>query len=252
MKKNHFLNSILNTAAALLIVITLSLTIASPALALDLNPSDYFKFNFAPTAFSKISVSAGESFNAVIKGSADCTKDLPLPISEITITSRVIARPAAGGADLVLNPQYIINIKPLPNKAGESFEINQTVILQFPAGAAPGSYSVIGQVTEAKVTITVIFSYTLDVTGSFPKEQLMGTVKFGAPPAATTPAAIAPPSITIPPASSAPTTTTLITETFPAINTTTLLTIAVIVLGIIVIALIVILSVVLSRRRRGI
>jgi hypothetical protein len=240
MKKNRFLNSILRTAAALLMVLTLSLTAASPALALDLNPSDYFQFNFAPTAFSKSSVSAGEPFNAVIKGSADCTQDLPLPITEITITSKVIARPAAGGADMVLNPQYVINIKPLPNKAGESFGINQIVALQFPAGTAPGAYSVIGQVTKATVKVIV----SLDVTGSFPKEQLMGTVKLGA-------AVTAAPAIIMPTVTTAAHTTTPITEVFPAINTTSTLLIAVIVLVIIVIALIVILAVVLMRRRAG-
>ena len=242
-----------------MIAIFLSLTTASPALALDLNPADYFQFAFNPVSFDKSEVAVGEAFHVTITGSAACTQDLPLPISEITITSQVVARQAGGGADLILNPEYVISIKPLPNKAGEAFNINQTVSLRFPTGAAPGNYSVTGLLTEAKVTVKVVFSYTLDVTGSFPKEQTMGMVKCIVPSTATAPAttqtgiATAPPAITMP---------TITATALPGINPggpppqpqtatsfNTYLMIAVIVIGIIAIALAAI--VILLLRRRG-
>jgi hypothetical protein len=265
--------SLLRVAAALLLVITLSLTIASPALAaLDLNPANYYQFNFNPTTFDKSEVAAGEVFHATITGSADCTKDLPLPISEIKITSQVVAQPAAGGAALILNPQYIIDINPLPRTAGGTFNINQTVTLQFPAGATPGSYNVVGQVTLAKVTIKVIFSYDMDVTSSFSQDQTLGTIKCIIPTTATTPAKTAATSTTAP--ATAATTLPRPMTTYPASSTTTamptirldsppttnqtvqttpvntLLMIAVIVIGVVVVAVVIV--IVLVKRRRGI
>ena len=249
MKKNKFLNPVLRTAAALLVLVTLSLAGAPPALALDINPADYFKFNFEPTAFDKTSVSAGDVFNAVIKGSADCTQDLPLPISEITITSQVVARPVSGGADLLLNPEYVIGIKPLPNKAGDTFEINQTVNLKFPAGAAPGNYVIIARLTEAKVKVLV----WLDVTGSFPPETLMGAVRYAVsstapattPPAAgtvtpvTAPAITLPPSATLNPSVSSPPTT----GNFPLTT--------IVIIGLIAVIVILLIVVIILLRGRG-
>jgi hypothetical protein len=235
MKHHFYRSSFLRVAAALSIVLTLSLTTASPALALDLNPTDYFQLTFDPVTFDKSNAAAGEVFHITIKGRAACFKDLPLPISEVSITSQVVARPAAGGPALVLNPQYIISIKPLPNKAGQTFDINQTVTLQFPAGAAPGNYSVIGQLTEAKVKVII----WIDVTGSFPQEENMVAVKCIVRSPASTPT-------TAPP----PVAATQATPAAPVFGTTALLTITVIVLVIAVVVLLVVLLVVL--RRRGI
>ncbi len=254
MKKNQLINSALRTAAALLVMVTLSFTGASPALALDLNPADYFKFNFEPTAFDKSTVSAGDVFYAVIKGSADCTQDLPLPITEISIKSQVVARPVSGGADLLLNPEYVIGINPLPNKAGESFEINQAVNLQFPAGAAPGNYVAIALLTEAKVNIKVLFTNTtLDVTGSFPAETLMGAVRYAVPstaPATTPPAAgtvtpVTAPAITLPPSA------TLNPGNINAATTENFPLTTIVIIGLIVVIVILLIIVIFLLRGRG-
>jgi hypothetical protein len=249
MTHHFYRNPLWHIASALLIVMTLSLTTASPALALDLNPNDYFQFNFNAVTFDKSEVTAGEAFHYTITGSADCAKDLPLPISEVTVTSQVIARPIAGGTDVVLNPSYVIDIKPLPNKAGQSFNINQTVALQFPAGSAPGNYYIMAQVTSAKVKVLIA---TLDVTGSFPAEGNMGTVKcvmartaLQSPTAAVTNA----PAVTLPAATT--TSPTTLAPTIFTSGTTSLLTIAVIGL-IVVVAVLLIIIIVLLRQRRGI
>jgi hypothetical protein len=242
MKQHFYRNlSLWRMAAALLIVITLSLTTASPALALDLNPNDYFQFNFNAVTFDKSEVAAGEAFHYTITGSADCTKDLPLPVSEVTITSQVVAKPASGGAAIVINPSYVIDIKPLPTKAGQSFNINQTVTLQFPAGNAPGSYYVVAQVISAKVKVVI----TLDVTGSFPAESNMGKVKCIANTASVTTA----PAVTLPAA--ATTSPGTLSPANATDGTTSLLTIAVIGLIVIVVVLLIII-IFLLRRSRGI
>jgi hypothetical protein len=239
--KHHALTSI---AAALLMVIMLSLTTAMPALALDLNPSDYFQLTFDPTAFDKSAAAPGEVFHAVIKGQAACIKDLPLSISEINITSQVIARPTAGGADLVINPEYVINIKPLPNKAGGTFDINQTINLQFPSGAKPGDYRVIGQVTSAKVKVLI----SIDVTGSFPQETELGAVKCivskTATAAAQTTASAATTAAILPP-------TTVYSSGDGNTTAFPVTMIAIIALLVVVIALLIVI-VVLVRQRRGI
>jgi hypothetical protein len=246
--KHFYRNPFLRIAAALLTVLTLSLTAVSPALALDLNPNDYFQFTLNPVTFDKSQVAVGDVFHITITGRAACTKDLPVPVSEVSITSQVVARPAAGGAALTLNPQYIIDINPVPNKAGQAFDINQSVAVQFPAGAAPGNYDIVGLLTSAKVKVTLVW---IDVTGSFPKEQDMGTVKLIAPgtaPAPSQPAGATSPPSTIatgpPPTSPYPSPPS---ET-PASGMTTLLLITVVVLIIIVVVLIIVVIVVMRRR----
>jgi hypothetical protein len=253
-RENMKIYSFLRVAMALAAVITLSLMIASPALALDLNPADYFQFTFNAVAFDKSEVAPGEVFHITVTGSAACTKDLPLPISEVSITSQVIARPAAGGTAPVLNPTYVIAIKPLPTKAGQTFDINQSVALQFPAGTAPGSYSVVGLLTAAKVKFIV----WLDVTGSFPAEQAMGTVKCVVPGATQTAAATTQPSTTAATPSITTTSPTKATAAATTSPTTTLaptifeaaspLTFVVIGLFAVIIVLLVIIIVLLRRR----
>ncbi len=256
-------NSFLRVAAALVMVITFSLTTASPALALDLNPADYFQFNFNPVTFDKTEVAAGEVFHITITGSAVCSKDLPLPISQASVTSQVVAQPAAGGAALTLNPQFIIDINPMPRTAGQTHNVNQSVTLQFPAGAAPGSYTVVEQFTKAQVKVLI----WIDITGSFPREQPLGTVKCIIPPPTPAPtkttvvtspppttaspivATTASPSKTAPTPAAAPSPTTPTPKEAPVSGVSTLLTIAVIVFIIAVAVLIIVLVVVLRRRR---
>ncbi len=171
--KERFGRRGLISITVLLMAVVFSLTIAPPVKALDLNPANYFSVTYEPVVFDKAEVTAGEVFHIIIKGRATCTKGLPLPISEAYIASRVIARPYSGGPDLLLDPEYIIAIKPVPRKAGETYDINLSVSLAFPSGSKPDSYFVIGELIEAKVKVLV----WMGVTGSFPKESSMGTVK---------------------------------------------------------------------------
>jgi hypothetical protein len=247
--KHH---SLLPIIAALVVMVALSLAIAPPAFALDLNPADYFQVAYEPVTFDKTTVAPGEVFHATLKGRATCTQDLPLNITELKITSQVVARPASGGSDITLNSQYIIDIKPIPSKAGQYYDINQSVALQFPAGAAPGTYNIIGKITKAEITISVLISYTQDITGSFPPESAMGTVKCTVPSPTTTTAVVLPTS----PSPTAPATTTpangstyLPNSKAPPVSSFPLTTIAIIAL-LVVVAILLVLVVVLLRRPR--
>lgn len=171
------LNSALwHIAAALALAGALCLVSASPALAQSL--SEYFKLSYDPVIFDKTEIHGGEVFHGTVAGNATCSKDLPLPVGEAVITTRVVARHNGNGTEFTLNPGYTVTIKPFPGDEGDTVEINQTVPLQFPAKAASGNYTIVGRLVEAKVKVGFL---TPDVTPYLPQEQGMGTVKYTAP-----------------------------------------------------------------------
>ena len=152
-----------------------------PGFALDINPADYFQLTFQPITFDKSQVAAGEVYHTTIRGRAVCSKNIPLPVSEATITSQAVARDTTG-AGYTLNPGFVIDIKPFPDKAGETFDIDVTIDLQFPSNASPGRYDVIWQPIEARAKVSFVWT---DVSDYFPSEQPMGQVTLISAPAST-------------------------------------------------------------------
>ncbi len=187
----------------------------SPAAAIDLNPANYFQLTYEPITFDKTEISAGETFHATFRGKASCTKTLPFSPSQATIEFLIVAVSDASGDSLTLNESYVISVDPFPRKKGETYEIDQQIPLEMPSSAAPGNYNVTGQLIEARVKILIIWQ---GVTGAFPKEYSMGTIKViepeAAPPAVETPQTAsesptqatesAPPPITTPEPSASP------------------------------------------------
>lgn len=181
--------SIMRLFASLTLAALACLAVASPAAALDINPADYFQLTYQPITFDKSQVAAGEVFHATIRGRAVCSRNIPLPVSQATITSQVIARDA-GGDSYTLNPGFSININPFPDKAGETFDIDETINLQFPTSASPGQYDVIWQPIETRAKVSFIWT---DVSDYFPPEQPMGMVTVtSAPPSSITATATSP------------------------------------------------------------
>ena len=171
-------------SALILAAILLAGTI-SPAAAIDLNPANYLQLVYEPVTFDKTEIIAGETFYATFRGKASCTKSLPFSPSQVTIEFRIIAIGIAGGDPLPLNESYIISVDPIPHKEGETYEIDQRIPLDMPSSAAPGDYTVTAQLIEARVKILFVWQ---SVTGAFPKEQNMGTIKVIEPEQATPPA----------------------------------------------------------------
>jgi len=195
-----------------MLVAALFLMSALPAAALDLNPADYFKLSYKPFTFDKTEITGSEAFHVTVTGHITCVQDLPalLPVREAVATSQVIARHTTSGSEVTLNPSYTINVKPFPDREGDTIEISQTVPLQFPVQSASGNYTIIGRILETKVKFII---GSMDVTGYLPQEQPMGTVTFTAPetapapspePAAEEDAPSTPPSSPIPPAEPEP------------------------------------------------
>jgi len=203
-RKTYHQQTVWRLAVAL--TLALSLCFMSPALASAFSIEEYFQLSYDPVTFDKNEIQGSEVFHATIAGRATCTKDLPfpLPISEVSITSQVVAEHAVSGATVTLNSSYTITIKSFPSKEGETAEISQVVPLQFPSQAKPGDYNIIGKIVEAHVNFVL---GSLEVTSYLLPEQHLGLVKYTAPEPTVVPT---PPSTPPPPA---PPTTPLPTPT---------------------------------------
>jgi hypothetical protein len=158
-------------AAAVLIALVLSVFYAPPTRAESL--SDSFIIKFDPVVYDHNEVAPGEAFQAIFKGHAECNKTLPLPVSEATITAQIVAKDTAGGAEVILNPEFSASINPFPHKQGETYDLNETIPLQFPAGTAPGQYRVTCKFLEAKGRVLI----WIDMSSYLPGDQDMGTIQ---------------------------------------------------------------------------
>jgi hypothetical protein len=154
----------------------LNTVITQPVLALSLN--DYFMYSYSFT-FSKTNIVGSETFTATVTGQATCVQDLPLPVDSATIVSRVIARHTQTGTEVIINPNYSISYSSeFPYKQGQTASAIAQVPLSFPAGGPSGTYDIIGQLVEAKITVLAI---NIDVTAYLPSTQAMSTVTYTPP-----------------------------------------------------------------------
>ena len=151
---------------------------AVPASALNVN--DYFSISYNVT-FSRSQIFNNNIFYATVTGKATCLNPLPLTFNEAEITGRVIARHQESGAEVTLNPSYMISISPFPNDVGASIESSKQVALRFPAGSPSGFYDIRGELIEARVRATLWFN----ATAYLPSSQAMGTIGYMLPPPET-------------------------------------------------------------------
>ena len=148
----------------------------NPSHTRALNLSDYFEIKYQPVQFSKADVQTGEVFYARIRGEARCIQNLPVPVRQATIISRVLAQSKTTDiAEVILNPSYSIDIYAFPNKAGESYSIDQQISLQFPQESLSGDYTLVGEVIKAEVYVLGGWN---NVTSYLPSTQTMGSVTY--------------------------------------------------------------------------
>ena len=185
-------------AIALIMAVSLWTINPLPTAAQDL--SGFFLLSYEPVTFDKSEINGSEVFHATIAGRATCAQDLPMSVSEASITSQVVAEHVTSGTTVTLNASYTVTIKPFPSKKEDTAEITQVVPLQFPAQAESGDYNVIGKIVEAKVKVGFL---SPEVTPYLPQKQRMGLVKYTAPEMTPTPATMPtpPPASTPTPAS---------------------------------------------------
>jgi len=155
-------------------VLNLSLLLipANSAFAQDLG--GYFSINY-DVEFSKTQIEENETFYVTITATATCTNDLPLTPSEAEITGRIVATHQESGARVTLNSNYTITISPFPSQEGDTVQVTKTVPLIFPSGSQSGTYSIVGELIEAKVKAVI----WIPVTGFLPSSKTMGSVTYG-------------------------------------------------------------------------
>jgi len=159
-------------AIALVLAILLVPVGTSPVAAISVG--DYFQISYDAVEFSQTEIHGNEVFYATIKGEAICIEDMPISVSEASLTSRVVAQHQISGNEETLNPSYTVTIKPFPNKKGDTTEINKVIPLQFPEESEPGDYNAVGELVEAKVKALL----WIDVTNYLPQSRAMGSVTF--------------------------------------------------------------------------
>ncbi len=160
--------------AALLLALSLIPVLAIPAAALGI--SDYFTYTYN-VQFSKSQVTGSEAFSATASASATCINDLPVNVSAASFTGRIVATNQASGAKVTLNPSYSIILDHFPTTRGQTTQVSQIVPLQFPDGSQSGTYTVSGELIEAKIQAIVWIPVP---SGILPPSQTIGTVSYTA------------------------------------------------------------------------
>ena len=163
---------------ALILALCLVPISSSPVAALSVE--DFFQISYEPAEFSETEINGNEVFDVTITVTATRNNnDFPLNLSpsEALITGRIIAEHQATDAKVTLNSSYTVEVSPFPQK-GETAQESEVVLLQFPQGSESGLYTVVGELTEAKVTVLGI---AIPVTEYLPSSQTMGSVTYTAP-----------------------------------------------------------------------
>ena len=160
---------------AFVLAILLCLTSSPPAAAQSVE--EYFQISYEPVSFSKTEIHGDEVFTATIQGRASCIKDLPMSVSEARITGHVIAEHRVSGTTVTLNSSYTTTIKPFPDKLGETVDLSEVILLQFPSHSEPGDYNIIGKLD--KFEIPFLFGW-FNVRSYLPQDldQLTGSLKY--------------------------------------------------------------------------
>ena len=157
------------------LVLALCLVLINSKSAAALSAEDYFFFSY-DVEFSETQIQESETFYATVTVEATCKKDLPLSSTEASITVRIIAEHQASGARVTLNPNYTTSIKPFPSKKGDTAQVSKVVTLQFPQGSQSGTYSVVGELIEAKVKVIFVWFKVTNYLPASQKVQTIGSV----------------------------------------------------------------------------
>lgn len=165
----RFLAVLYRLSIALVLALCVSSFNTTPLMAFT--AGDYLSINYS-VSFEPDKVARDKIFYATITGTATCIADLPAIVSEGYITGSIIAVHQESKTEIVLIPEYTLNINPFPTHPGEISEKTIELPLSFPKDSEPGSYSIKGNLIEAKVK-SVLW---VNVTSHLPEEQDLGSV----------------------------------------------------------------------------
>jgi len=154
------------------VIFTLCLVLPIPSPAFAQSLGDYFSISYG-AEFSKTQVEPGEGFYATITASATCINDLPVAPDEARITGSVVAIHQGDSSQITLNSSYTLNITHFPSHVDDTTQVSQTVLLQFPSGSPSGTYTIVGELIEAKIKVGVL---EIPVTSYLPSSHTMDSV----------------------------------------------------------------------------
>jgi hypothetical protein len=138
-------------------------------------PVKYIDLSYGTVTFSNSETNGRKLFYATINGTVKCTKELPLPVSQASLTANITASLADKGTEVTLQPEWTIAVKPFPARQGETAGINEKVWLQFPEGAQPGKYDIKCNVVSIVASDNLSTWYNLTSYIS-PREKVIGQV----------------------------------------------------------------------------
>ena len=137
-------------------------------------PEEYVNLVFAPPIIDKAEVSAGDTFYITLSGNFTCLHDIPYPVHGLCILPRITARNASAG-EILLIVTNNITAESIPVIQGDMTSFTQTLSVQFPAGAANGSYFLYLNADKIKINIGM----WVDIEELFQlEEQSLGTVRY--------------------------------------------------------------------------
>jgi len=143
-------------------------------MALTQNPSAFFELDYNQVDFGTGEIYSGQVFPMNFTGKASCIQDMGLDNLEVRVKYQITARNNASSARVTLNPDLTVNIEDFPTRAGESYAIDEVVLLQFPETAATGEYTVIGEIVEVMVKIGSWF----DISPYLEEAGDLGTLQY--------------------------------------------------------------------------
>lgn len=122
----------------------------STAFALDLNPFDYYEFDYH-IVFSDDEVEPGEEFSVTVGAEVRCIKDMPFGADEAALVVSGVARHAASGEEIALLDDFEVAVPDVPDWQGDTFVTEESVDLAFPADAASGAYDIVARLEYVSI-----------------------------------------------------------------------------------------------------
>ncbi len=113
---------------AIALIIAASLFFVDPIPTAAQSLEEYFQISYGPASFSTDEIHGSELFYATIDVEATCIKNLPILVSKVSITARVVGEHKLSGRVTILNSGYTETIRPFPTREGA---ISQRICQRF-------------------------------------------------------------------------------------------------------------------------
>ncbi len=122
----------------------------TPAVALNLDPFEYYDVDYH-IVFSDDEVEPGEQFSVTVGVEVRCTQDMPFGANEAVVVVSGEAHHTANGAGITLLDDFEVVVPDVPDWQGDSYSMEETVDLAFPADATEGTYDIVAVLEHVSI-----------------------------------------------------------------------------------------------------